>query len=1115
MIEQAEQHTTLSSYRKKGIAWPKWVKFFAFLKNPNSVFYFIVATILIGFLWSLYGLVENSFTSAFNWDYSHQYLPFAYDYHDTWRTFFTTGQFPLFDANIFVGTDNIGANSYYGLFDPFIILMAFFPKAWIPQLYAMATIARCTFAAAFMRMFLRYRGIKEWTARFGAIATAFSGYVCFMVGFPNFVSAVTYVPLILYGIERVLKEQKPGALILGVFLMEISCFMLVVTMCIWGVIYAVWRFFATIKERDAKTNWLTMGVGVMGFAIGIMAGSWSLLPSIRVSSLSGRTSSIGSAYMHSLFDAVKAKDFVTLFGLLFEEVGDNPGRTLMGLVSFFYPTGGYLTLPLIVSTGNVYDAWTASIFCYTPFVILFFQGVIHSILQKRYSHIFAILGCVFLVFTTFAYYFFFGFSGNGYGRWFFVLVPLIVYYGCWAFDQRRTAPRWVPLAGSAIALVGSVLAFCAVYWALENLTFSAINGMTYFKSSYIMPDELYQNLNRFWYVWYEAGLIAVEGIIFFAGCRKKWLPYVMCGIVAAEAIAAGNCGYLYVGLWDMDTAFMGGSATLATNSQIADNIAAYDSSFYRAFFDGSKGTTNFAFAAGYNDVSSFHSLLNFGANDFGIMNKLKNASGTATTYGGETYMNATWTSVYRNKKMGLDQVLGYRYYVIENENGLSSKSKWVGVNVPFGAEEVPELSVNRDTYRVYRVSEDYLPSVGHAIDSSKIYRLGKDGNYSNFYPKGINSGDKYFRQQKALQEVEMLGAIIDDDVELPAEFAIAETPEFLTDAAMEANFDLTRLSVGNGLNGYVYTVNSGDKLWPASDADYADEGVTYFMNHYAEKTAVKATDKPEVTCGVDHFVLTPDDGEYFNTDIRGCYIDLKYYNSSYSTSTQASWFKYMPRILVVGDALDENGNVLENQVLSYDATTFKRVADLSVDMAGYNNGTIGIYAKGKAKAVVLIWPDWVKSNGDLGVMKVSTNTINMYVEDFTALENKKYNFFRENALNDMKSSENRYTFSTNYSESKIVVTQFGYDEGWQCRVTTEDGKTENCTMLRLDGGLTGFIAPKGKNTYVLQYKTPYFALGATAAIVGLAAFGAYTGLRFYLRRKKRDDGKENQQAEAH
>lgn len=512
---------TESNAKKPANLWLKerffaFIRFFscsqktAFLRDWKSPFYFFLFIVVIGFLWNIYGLVENSFSGAYNWDYSHQYLPFAQRYHDIWRHFFSTGEFLLYDNVTFIGEDNIAANSYYGLFDPFTVLMVIFPRSWVPQLYGISTVIKITMCAAFARMYLKYRGISEGASRFGAAAIAFSGYMNFMVGFPTFVSAITYAPLVLYGIEKVIKEKKIVALALGVFLMMLSCFLLVVTMCIWGAIYAVFRYFATVRERKLKDNLLVIVAGVAGFGIGLMLGAWILIPSFRLSSMTGRTSSIGSAYMNALINALKEKDFAEFFRLFFLEVGENPGREVMGLVSFFYPTGGFQVLPLLRSSTNSYDAWTASYFCFTPFVILFFSGIIYSIREKKISHIIAILGCLTLVFTTFAYYFFFGFSGNGYGRWYFVLVPAIVYYGCWAFDHRKNSPKWIPITGALLALAGTVLAYCAIYWALENLQFDGATYVTYYPTIFLMPSDDYEALLRVWYLIYEIGLIVVE-----------------------------------------------------------------------------------------------------------------------------------------------------------------------------------------------------------------------------------------------------------------------------------------------------------------------------------------------------------------------------------------------------------------------------------------------------------------------------------------------------------------------------------------------------------------------------------------------------------------------------
>ena len=1092
---------TISSYRKKNKGSPILAYFVAALKNPKSLFYFVLALILLGFLWSMYGLVDNSFSSAFNWDYSHQYLPFAYHYHDCWRTFFTTFQFPLYSEATFIGSDNIGSNTYYGLFDPFIILMSFFPRFWIPQLFAMATIAKCTLAAVFMRMFLKYRGIKEWTARLGAVALAFSGYLNFMVGFPSFVSALTYVPLILYGIERVLREQKPGPLIFGLFLMELSCFMLLVTMCIWGVIYSAWRFFATFKTRNARQNAIAIACGVCGFAIGILLGAWALLPSLRESSLSGRTSSIGSAYMHSLFDAVKSRDIFALFTRLFEEVGDNPGRELMGLVSFFYPTGGFISLPLVIvkSTGSIYDAWTASIFCYTPFIILFFSGLIHSILQKRFDHLIAVAGCVLLVFSTFAYYFFFAFSGNGYGRWMFVLIPEIIIYGCWAFDQRKTGPRWVPLASSVIALVGSILAYFAIIWVLKGKSFSgAENGMTYYYNKYLIPTDDYEGLLRQWYLYYEMGMIFIEGVIFFAGYRKKFLPHVFLALLACEVVLVGNTAFFYIGTWPIETTFMGGDAWFKHYKWVTDNIESYEKGFHRVYMDSSGGTENYHYAMGTNESASFHSLLNFATNDFSNMNGMKYVDYGSTTYGGEEYVNISWTSAYRNKRMGIDTTLGFRYYVVEHN---SDRRIWIGENVPFGAEELPDFSGDRNVYRVYRISEDYVPQLGHAVDPEKLYRLGIDetGTQSNFYGSASNSA-AYMRDQRKAQEIELLGAVIDDDAELPEGFIVQdEPPSSISDSAFEANYGMKRMTIGSGMTAQIYMSDEKDRILPNSEAAYADEGAGYFFLNNIGVEAINSGGMKDVRSGVDHIVLRPSGSEYFNSDIRGGYFEFKYYNNYYSYDNYHS--KFVPRIIVFGDQQQEDGTILENQVLAYEGRTLKNVVE--IDRGDWRNSTIGLYPRGRAKAIALIWPEWW-SNGEPELHKFSTSTVSMFVEDYPVLE-QKFNFLKENALLNVQKFTNHYTFETDYDKDSLVVTQLGYDAGWSCEAKLEDGSTVKCPMYRLDGGLVGFVAPKGNNSYKLKYATPYGLLGLLAALGGLAVFAGYFAFeRVSAKRKKQE-----------
>ena len=1095
--EPTNNNGSLSSLRRQGFDLKAFLHAHCpYLYRWDSLFYFGLFLVVVGFVWMAAGLVSNSFSSAYNWDYSHQYLPFAYDYWQIWNTFFSTGKFPLYDPVVFIGNDNIGSNAYYGLFDPFVVILAFFPRAWIPQMFAIMTVAKLTITGLAARAYLRYLGRQEWTSRMGALAWAFSGYFSFFVGFPSFVSALTYVPVILLGIEKTIEEGKIGYLVIGLFLLSISCFMLLVPMCIWGVIYALWRFFTTIKKRNPFESGRAMLLGVAGFAMGLMLGAFALLPSLRQSTLTGRASSIGSAYMKVLLGSLKDLDVKTFLTYLFEEVGDNPGRELMGLVSFFFPTGGFQTLPLIVGESFVYDSWTSSIFCYTPFIILFFAGVLISISKRRIDHLLAIIGGVFLLFTTFAYYAFFAFSGNGYGRWFFVLVPEIIAYGCWAFDQRKHVSKYVYLAGGVISLVGTVLTYFAIFWLLEGRSFTSVNGITYFIREYFLPnDTSFRGLNRAYYLYYQIVLVVIEGLVVFFANRKKWLPHALLMMIAVEAVIMGNSAYCFISTWSIQSYFMGGSTSLKENLEMADNIREYEKGFYRAAFDSATGVDNYQFAMATPEASSFHSLLNFACEDFAILNGMKSRSYYQDTYGGEQYLNPGWTANYRSKRWGVDTALGFRYYIIQNENGRSNKTVWAGVNVPFGAVEMPSLTMNENFYKVYRVEESALPSLGHAVDKDWLVQFDKDDNGSSplYFSSSLGT-----RARTAY--IEARGAIFDDDFVLPEGFAYRKLLS-ASGSALEANYGIKTY---NDFIVDLYTPNEGDYLLPADDAAYGYDHVkdgnlaAYILEHYASKDSFSFS-SGSVTTGSDHLVYSPRGREYFNDDPDGAYFEIKYYNGSYSSS--ANEYDYMPRIILVGDRVDEEGNVLTNQVLGYDGKGLTNVAGIDKNSSTYS--CLGVYAYGKVKHVMLVFPEKT-SNGQPKEMKVSLNGLSFTVMERDDIEEiQKQN--HETRLQDVKKSVNHYTFKTNYEEPEIVVTQLGYDEGWTCQATLADGTVYSCPMYKLNGGLLGFYAPEGPVSYKLSYFTPSLDTGLILGGISLFLTTGYF-LFGYIRNRRRRFG---------
>lgn len=1061
--------TSLSELRKESEKRFDFLAFchrhFPFLFEPHSLFYFFWIIFFLGIFWCFYSLVTNGFTQLYNWDYTWQYVPIGYYTHDVWTNFFKTGHFDMYSGETFMGADSFGSNAYYGLFDPFVIWMVIFPRSWVPQLFAISACIKGAVGALCMRAYLRYRGVSETPSRLGAAAYAFSGFFNFMVGFPDVVSAVVFLPLILLGIEKVLKEGKINHLAIGLFLVGLVNFFYIVVYCVFGVLYAIWRYFSTFKERKGwKRQLSTMGIGVLGFAIGLMMCSFVLMPSLRNSALSGRTDSIGQAYLNYLIDSLSKADFGSFFGTVFSMVGENPGRELMALVSFFFPTVNYSYLPMVVPTGGSYDAWTASIFCYTPIMIFFIYGLIGAIRRKEWVTLAGFGLCSIAAFTTFSYFFFYVFSGDGYGRWLVVLVPLIIYVATKEMDRLKENPEWQLLSASGVAIFMTVLTIVICHLALDGKRFDSGNNLTYYPHSFIPVSSG----ATIYLVVYQVILLLVEVVLIYYFHNKKFFPKMVFAFIALETIVSGNLSFFYGGLWNYRTSFEGGIANHSAAQRAIDTINAEDDSFYRVYSDYFN-VKNDGLTYGYNGASHFHSLFNYDLVDFARMTGLThNESSPVETYGGYTYTNKVWSAAYNNKRLGFDMVTGHKYYVLRNEGYYNFKEPdFAGINVPFGSTLVDMT----DDYRIYE-SGLYL-GLGHAVDG--LYQMNRveDGtpNENDFYHVGGSSMPTVLSTLRNDHLFLTSAVVEDEDVDRLPEgenFAILNQEETSSIPGYQ-DFGYQKLSTK--MEYYVTTEEYGG-YHPS------DPGLFLHDSSYWAEEPKRITSKDEVYMTPDHgkIVYSPSNGTYFN-DSDGAYIAMYYPAARKSGSLQGS-----NRIYLIGDKLDEEGNIIvENTLLSYEyraLSSYRTGADQGLPI-------FGLYAEGKVKNIVMC-PKDASWRDALGPWK--TTTIDFYmlekdeVDEMVDLYSSK-DYALQNVV---RPNNDTFYFDTSYSEPKMVVTTLGYDVGWNIKAyDQEKNPIEGVEIYKLDGGLVGFNAPAGEVSYELYYITPTLEFTVPLSVVGI------------------------------
>ena len=1075
---------------KRGKGSFKFVEFLRkhcpFLFEIRSLFYFFWFIFFLGLLWMAYGLLTNSFTQFYPWtDYFGQYVTMTYYFHDTWRNFFKTGYFELYSPSTYLGSDNIGSNSYYGLFDPFLFFCYLFPRSWIPQTFALATVLKGVMGAFSMRAYLKYLGVSERSARVGATAFAFNGYINFMVGFPSFVSMAFTIPLILYGIEMVIEEKKITWLTIGLALLGMISFFFLVVTCIFGVLYAMFRYFQTLSKRKGLDHLYVLLFGVLGFSLGIMMSAWTLFPSLRESALSGRTTSIGKAYLDSLSLAFKGLDIKTVFDLLFELVGRHSARELQALIGFFYPTIGYRYSPLM---GGGYDAWTASLFCYTPFVLLTFIAFVSSCRRKKISHVVAWLLICYLLFTNFAYYFFYAFTGDGYGRWYIVLVPIILYYGCQEFDRLKDEPKWLIASGEGLAIFFTVLTWVLCVLTVRNKTFeNRLDG--YWQSSYKVPyTYTYQGINRsfLWVILLQILFVLLEAIVFLLWKNKKIFKTILLSSVFVETVLWGNVSFIDNTPWRVNDlkngsgqvisyGWNGGNAYREAATAGAFSIKEKDSSYYRTFFERNP-ENNAAMSFGSNGTSTFHSLFNYEVNQLSLYLHANRATYRNNTYAyGEDYYSHSWSAYYGNKRLGADLGLAIKYYAICNQG--YGELEGIGDNVPWGSSLV--YGDKGSALRFYRNETlDKMP-FGHAV--SRIYEqnasdllCGYDAFFENNSLKEVLRNDQVFLE----------GAIVQDE---DKERFLAT----LADPSFEFDLAPSESTLFKNVSYQKVCYKTDYDWWGKLDENGQREGPGAFVNDGSKtKRSIYGGAKYIADREIVAFFPMSGEGTYFNSDPTGAYFAINYpFNSSNANP-------YKTRIYLIGDTEDGKENVLLSYEYETIATYMKRKASSGTD------ALFGFYPKGRVKYICFNAKSSDFGGNNTEPLATFPNNISVFMAERRDIES--FILEHQNDLQDVKYEKNTFHFKTSFSKNEVIVTPLGFDQGWHLYASDDNGEKELETF-KLNGGLVGFVAPKGDRTYRLVYSTPYLKEGAIMASFAIFVFGVtqIAGFVICYRKKKK------------
>lgn len=197
---------------------------------------------------------------------------------------------PLFDLSLGMGENVIGTLNYYGLGNPLYLLALFVPARHTEYLYNFLVIFRVYLSGLAFSALCVYHKKRASHTLIGALAYTFCGYAIFSsVRHPYFIDPMIQLPLLLIGIDLVIKRKKTVLFALAVFYSALCGFYFLYMMTIMLGIYALVKFFEDTSARGLGEFFCMVGRISLQYLWGIGMAAALFVPAVAAFLTSGRS----------------------------------------------------------------------------------------------------------------------------------------------------------------------------------------------------------------------------------------------------------------------------------------------------------------------------------------------------------------------------------------------------------------------------------------------------------------------------------------------------------------------------------------------------------------------------------------------------------------------------------------------------------------------------------------------------------------------------------------------------------------------------------------------------------------------------------------------------------
>lgn len=261
------------------------------------------------------------------------YWPFIRSLLETIRN----GELPFWSHNMGMGTSQYATNIFMG--DPFIYLYLLFSIDLLPYLFGFMAILKINVTGYLFVKYLKYLNLKSFTIIVASILYALNGYIILWGQHYQFVNVIMFLPLLMLGFEKILREDKKIVMIIAICFLAINSYYFLYQISLFLILYATVRFLLVYSfEISRYLNILKQSL--IAYMLGIGLSAIYLIPTITYVLNSPRISGNVSP---NFFALNSLEYYFSLFSRGFS-------NNTLGIASSYVGTINYYESPILFSS---------------------------------------------------------------------------------------------------------------------------------------------------------------------------------------------------------------------------------------------------------------------------------------------------------------------------------------------------------------------------------------------------------------------------------------------------------------------------------------------------------------------------------------------------------------------------------------------------------------------------------------------------------------------------------------------------------------------------------------------------------------------------------------------